>query len=93
VVPQRVIAAKALDEIAHLVEFSNSAETSCCVFLCCVCVCLSISFMCLCVCVSVSLLELVVPLVEVDVENNNRAGRQASHQEFLIVRESETSDA
>ena len=37
--------------------------------------------MCLCVCVSVSLLELVVPLVEVDVENNDRAGRQASHQE------------
>ena len=108
VVPQRVIAAKALDEIAHLVEFSNSAGTSCCV-----CVCLSISFMCLCVCVSVSLLELVVPLVEVDVENNHRASRQASHQEsrrekinffafskltqniflLLVVRESETSDA
>jgi len=88
VVPQRVIAAKALDEIAHLVEFSNSAGTSCCV-----CVCPSISFMCLCVCVSVSLLELVVPLVEVDVENNNRAGSQASHQEFLVVRERETSDA
>jgi len=49
--------------------------------------------MCLCVCVSVSLLELVVPLVEVDVENNHRASRQASHQEFLVVRESETSDA
>ena len=42
-------------------------------------VCVSVPL--LSVCVSVSLLELVVPLVEVDVENNDRASRQASHQE------------
>jgi len=35
----------------------------------------------------------VVPLVEVNVENNNRPGRQTSHQEFLVVWESKTSDA
>ena len=31
--------------------------------------------------VLVSLLELVVPFVEVDVENDHGPGRQASHQE------------
>jgi len=41
----------------------------------------------------VSLLELVVPLVEVDVENDNGPGGKSSHQEFLVVGESKTSDA
>ena len=36
--------------------------------------------MCLCVCVSVSLLELVVPLVKINVKNNNRSGGQPGHE-------------
>jgi len=41
----------------------------------------------------VSLLELVVPLVEVNVENDDGTSCQASHQEFLVMWESKTSYA